>query len=116
VANGNFSTAYSASKWAVEGLSRSAAYVYADWGIRCNVIQPWFIETDMTAKINSNPVMRTMSKHTMSNTILLRRTGRAEEIATTALFLASDDSSCHYGCADRRNIDGYLAHQGPPDR
>lgn len=90
---GNFSTAYSASKWAVEGLSRSAAYVYADWGIRCNVIQPGFIETDMTAKINSNPVMRTMSQHTMSNTILLRRTGKAEEIATTALFLASDDSS-----------------------
>jgi len=29
--------------------------VYADWGIRCNVIQPGFIETDMTAKINSNP-------------------------------------------------------------
>jgi NAD(P)-dependent dehydrogenase (short-subunit alcohol dehydrogenase family) len=90
---GNFSTAYSASKWAVEGLSRSAAYVYADWGIRCNVIQPGFIETDMTARINANPVMRKLSEHTMSNTILLRRTGRAEEIATTALFLASDDSS-----------------------
>jgi NAD(P)-dependent dehydrogenase (short-subunit alcohol dehydrogenase family) len=90
---GNFSTAYSASKWAVEGLSRSAAYVYPDWGICCNVIQPGFIETDMTARINANPVMRKLSEHTMSNTILLRRTGRAEEIATTALFLASDDSS-----------------------
>ena len=90
---GNFSTAYSASKWALGGLSRSAAYVYADWGIRCNVIQPGFIETEVTAQINSNPVMRTMNKHTMSNTILLRRTGKAEEIATTVLFLASDDSS-----------------------
>jgi NAD(P)-dependent dehydrogenase (short-subunit alcohol dehydrogenase family) len=28
---GNFSTGYSSSKWALEGLSRSAAYVYADW-------------------------------------------------------------------------------------
>jgi NAD(P)-dependent dehydrogenase (short-subunit alcohol dehydrogenase family) len=37
---GNFGTGYSASKWALEGLSRSAAYIYADWGIRCNVIQP----------------------------------------------------------------------------
>jgi NAD(P)-dependent dehydrogenase (short-subunit alcohol dehydrogenase family) len=90
---GNFSTAYSASKWALEGLSRSAAYVYADWGIRCNVIQPGFIETDMTAQINSNPVVRKMTEHTMSHTILLRRTGRAEEIASTALFLASDESS-----------------------
>jgi NAD(P)-dependent dehydrogenase (short-subunit alcohol dehydrogenase family) len=28
---GHFGTAYSASKWALEGLSRSAAYIYADW-------------------------------------------------------------------------------------
>jgi NAD(P)-dependent dehydrogenase (short-subunit alcohol dehydrogenase family) len=32
--------AYSTSKWALDGLSRSAAYVYADWGIRSNVVQP----------------------------------------------------------------------------
>jgi NAD(P)-dependent dehydrogenase (short-subunit alcohol dehydrogenase family) len=90
---GNFATAYSASKWALEGLSRSAAYVYADWGIRCNVIQPGFIETDMTQAMASNVVMRKMSAHTMSNTVLLRRSGKAEEIGYTALFLASDESS-----------------------
>ena len=49
--------------------------------IRCNVIQSGFIETDMTAKIDSNPLVRKMSEHTMSNTILLRRTGKADEIA-----------------------------------
>jgi hypothetical protein len=43
----------------------------------------------MTAKINSNVVMRKMSEHTMDNTILLRRTGKAEEIANTALFLGA---------------------------
>lgn len=90
---GNFSTAYSASKWALEGLSRSAAYRYADWGIRCNVIQPGWIETDMTASIKSNPVMKKMQEHTMETTVLLRRGGKAEEIANTALFLASDESS-----------------------
>jgi NAD(P)-dependent dehydrogenase (short-subunit alcohol dehydrogenase family) len=90
---GNFSTAYSASKWALEGLSRSAAYVYSDWGIRCNVIQPGFIATDMTEAAASNPVARKLSEHVMGNTILLRRTGKAEEIAYTALFLASDESS-----------------------
>jgi hypothetical protein len=90
---GNFSTAYSASTWALEGLSRSAAYVYADWGIRCNVIQPGFIETDMTQAMSSNVVMKKMSEHTMSNTVLLRRSGKAEEIANTALFLASDEPS-----------------------
>ena len=61
--------------------------------IRCNVIQSGFIETDITAKINSNPLVRKMFEHTMSNTILLRRTGKADEIAYTALFLASDESS-----------------------
>jgi NAD(P)-dependent dehydrogenase (short-subunit alcohol dehydrogenase family) len=90
---GNFGTGYSSSKWALEGLSRSAAYIYADWGIRCNVIQPGWIETDLTASMSSNPLMKKMTKHTMNNTVLLRRSGKAEEIAYTALFLASDESS-----------------------
>jgi NAD(P)-dependent dehydrogenase (short-subunit alcohol dehydrogenase family) len=54
---GNFGTGYSSSKWALEGLSRSAAYVFADWGIRSNVIQPGWIETDLTASMSSNPLM-----------------------------------------------------------
>jgi NAD(P)-dependent dehydrogenase (short-subunit alcohol dehydrogenase family) len=54
---GNFGTGYSASKWALEGLSRSAAYIYADWGIRSNVIQPGWIETDMTASMQSNTLI-----------------------------------------------------------
>jgi NAD(P)-dependent dehydrogenase (short-subunit alcohol dehydrogenase family) len=90
---GNFSTGYSASKWALEGLSRSAAYIYADWGIRSNVIQPGWIETDMTASMQSNPIVKKMQSSMMNNTVLLRRSGKAEEIAYTALFLASDESS-----------------------
>jgi NAD(P)-dependent dehydrogenase (short-subunit alcohol dehydrogenase family) len=90
---GNFSTGYSASKWALEGLSRSAAYVYADWGIRSNVIQPGFIDTDLTASMTSNPVVRRLQSGVMKNTVLLRRSGKGEEIAGPALFLASDESS-----------------------
>jgi NAD(P)-dependent dehydrogenase (short-subunit alcohol dehydrogenase family) len=90
---GNFGTGYSSSKWALEGLSRSAAYVYADWGIRCNVIQPGWIETDLTASMSSNPLVKKMQSSAMNNTVLLRRSGKAEEIAFTALFLASDESS-----------------------
>jgi NAD(P)-dependent dehydrogenase (short-subunit alcohol dehydrogenase family) len=90
---GNFSTGYSASKWALEGLSRSAAYVYADWGIRCNVIQPGWIETDLTASMGSNPLLKKMQSDAMNKTVLLRRGGKADEIAFTALFLASDESS-----------------------
>ena len=90
---GNFATGYSSSKWALEGLSRSAAYVYADWGIRCNIIQPGWIETDLTAAMSSNPLLKKMQSRVMNNTVLLRRSGKAEEIAYTALFLASDESS-----------------------
>jgi NAD(P)-dependent dehydrogenase (short-subunit alcohol dehydrogenase family) len=90
---GNFGTGYSSSKWALEGLSRSAAYVYADWGIRSNVIQPGWIETDMTAAMQSNPLVKKMQSSVMKNTVLLRRSGKADEIAYTALFLASDESS-----------------------
>src|SRR5208282_2590059 len=90
---GNFGTGYSSSKWALEGLSRSAAYVYADWGIRCNVIQPGWIETDLTAAMSSNPLLKKMQSSVMNNTVLLRRSGKADEIAYTALFLASDESS-----------------------
>ncbi len=90
---GNFGTGYSSSKWALEGLSRSAAYVYADWGIRCNVIQPGWIETDLTASMSSNPLVKKIQSKAMNNTVLLRRSGKAEEIAFTALFLASDEFS-----------------------
>lgn len=91
--SGNFSTAYSSSKFALEGLTRSAAYNYADWGIRCNQIQPGFIATKMTGKIQSNPLMKRMVNKQMKETVLLRREGRAEEIASAALFLACEDSS-----------------------
>jgi NAD(P)-dependent dehydrogenase (short-subunit alcohol dehydrogenase family) len=90
---GNFSTAYSASKWALEGLSRSAAYVYSDWGIRCNVIQPGWIETDMTAQATKNPIFKKVQGHMLANQVLLRRPGKAEDIGNTALFLASDESA-----------------------
>jgi NAD(P)-dependent dehydrogenase (short-subunit alcohol dehydrogenase family) len=43
--------------------------------------------------MTSNPLMKEMTKHTMNNTVLLCRSGKAEEIAYTALFLASDESS-----------------------
>lgn len=73
--------------------SRSAAYIYADWGIRCNVIQPGFIATKMTARMQSNPAMKSVIDQQMNDTVLLRRMGKPDEIANAALFLASDESS-----------------------
>lgn len=67
--------------------------MYADSGIRSNVIQPGWIETDLTASMESNPLMKKMQSSVLENTVLLRRSGKAEDIANTALFLASDESS-----------------------
>jgi NAD(P)-dependent dehydrogenase (short-subunit alcohol dehydrogenase family) len=67
--------------------------VYADWGIRSNVIQPGWIETDLTAAMQSNPMARKMQESLLENTVRLRRSGKGEDIAYTALFLASDESS-----------------------
>ena len=91
---GNFSTAYSSSKWGLEGVSRSAAYVYADWGIRCNTIQPGFIETNMTALLQFMPEA---TQQNLMKQIPMGRMGKPVEIANTALFLASSESSYFTG-------------------
>jgi NAD(P)-dependent dehydrogenase (short-subunit alcohol dehydrogenase family) len=47
----------------------------------------------MTASMKSNPMVRRMQSSMLKNTVLLRRSGKAEDIAYAALFLASDESS-----------------------
>jgi 3-oxoacyl-[acyl-carrier protein] reductase len=86
--NGNAGqTLYSASKAAIIAFSKSLAYELGSRNIRCNVIAPGFIQTDMTT------VLSPEQKQTILNTITLKRLGQPEDIANMALFLASDMSS-----------------------
>lgn len=78
--------AYAASKWAVRGMTRSAAFELAPFGIRINSISPGVVDTPM---IDGGAEVLNF----LASSIPSGRVARPEEIATIALFLASDASS-----------------------
>jgi 3-oxoacyl-[acyl-carrier protein] reductase len=82
---------YSAAKGGILSFTRAVAREVGSRGIRVNAICPGYIETPMTAGVS--PLMQ---KVLVSRTPL-GRWGQPEEIAATALFLASDDSSFYTG-------------------
>ncbi|MDR0372990.1 MAG: SDR family oxidoreductase [Nitrososphaerota archaeon] len=84
-------TAYTASKFAVVGLTKNVGFMYAPKGIRCNAICPGAVETEIAVGIK-NPSMFGLSR-VRAGMDANPRQGSAEEIAKAALFLASDDSS-----------------------
>ena len=79
--------AYTASKSAIEGMTRAMAVDLSPKGIRVNCIAPGFIETDMSAKaLNSDPERK---KKVLSRTPL-GKLGQTSDIGDAAAFLASD--------------------------
>ncbi|MDR1763994.1 MAG: 3-oxoacyl-[acyl-carrier-protein] reductase [Dysgonamonadaceae bacterium] len=78
---------YSASKAGMIGLAKSIARELGSRGIRANAIAPGFIITDMTGQL-SEEVRNEWAKQ-----IPLKRGGTPEDVANTALYLASDLSS-----------------------
>jgi 3-oxoacyl-[acyl-carrier protein] reductase len=82
---------YSAAKGAILAFTRAVAKDVASRGIRVNAICPGYIDTPMTERMS--PLIRTA---VIARTPL-RRTGEPHEVAATALFLVSDDSSFFTG-------------------
>jgi 3-oxoacyl-[acyl-carrier protein] reductase len=82
---------YSAAKGAILAFTRAVARDVASRGIRVNAICPGYIDTPMTERMS--PLIRTA---VIARTPL-RRTGEPHEVAATALFLVSDDSSFFTG-------------------
>src|SRR6266481_5853159 len=80
---------YSASKHAVEGLTKSAALEAASSGVRVNMVAPGPIDTGMLNRFTGTDER----KAALAATVPLNRVGRPEEIAQTILFLASDKAS-----------------------
>lgn len=86
---GRSGVSYTVSKHGVIGLTRSVAYHYAKKGIRCNAICPGGVATNISVR-QPDPLGYERLQTTLASAI---RTAQPEELATVALFLASDDSS-----------------------
>jgi NAD(P)-dependent dehydrogenase (short-subunit alcohol dehydrogenase family) len=79
---------YTAAKSAIVGLSKSLAVQFGPDQIRSNVIHPGMIDTPLQA-----PYLDEAKKRAIAESLPLRRLGVARDIASAALFLASDESS-----------------------
>ncbi|MEZ5229623.1 MAG: glucose 1-dehydrogenase [Acidimicrobiales bacterium] len=91
--------AYGATKWAVRGMTKSAALELAPDGVRVNSVHPGIIETAMLEEFG-----QTLSR--VRENIPMGRTAAASEVANVVLFLASDESS--YCSGHEFVVDGAL--------
>ena len=90
--------AYTATKWAVRGMTKAAALELADRNIRVNSVHPGPIDTDMIAIRSREENLRRVQQ------VPMKRLGTADEVAGLVLFLLSDASA--YMTGSELAIDG----------
>ena len=99
--------AYVASKWALRGLTKTAAMEFNDWNIRVNSVHPAQV-VDTSIAGNASPAYRDAT----ARVIPMGRGARSEEIARAVLFLASEDAS--YITGTELATDGGYSSYGLP--
>lgn len=95
---------YTDTKFAVRGMTKSAAISLAPMGIRVNSVHPGVIATPMTVQEDTKAAVEAFAKF-----IPLKRVAQSEEVSNMVLFLASDDSS--YSTGSEFVIDGGISAQ-----
>ncbi|WP_043260449.1 SDR family oxidoreductase [Streptomyces hokutonensis] len=100
----HYPVAYTTSKWALRGLSRTAAMELGPSGIRVNTVHPGFIDTMMTA--SAAPAFREANLRETP----LGRTGTVDDVTPLVVFLLSDDASFITGA--EIPVDGGLTSHG----
>lgn len=93
--------AYGTSKWAVRGMTKTAATEMARRGVRVNSIHPGLIDTDMMHQLPGSE-----DEPRLARRVPLGRVAEANEVARLALYLASDESS--YSTGSEFVVDGGL--------
>jgi NAD(P)-dependent dehydrogenase (short-subunit alcohol dehydrogenase family) len=92
ISGGAAGAAYTASKHALVGLTKSTAWLYAPQGIRCNAIAPGGTKTNIGESMNAALLNPVGMARTGQFSALIPLMLEASDIATLALFLASDES------------------------
>lgn len=92
---------YSASKAGLLGMTKAIAREVGSRGITCNAVAPGYIDTDMTAPLNSEV------KEKLLQGVALRRMGQPEEVAALAAFLCEENAG--YITGQTICIDGGMA-------
>lgn len=96
VAGVPMSTAYTATKHGVLGLTRTASEDYAKDGLRINAICPGYTETPLTT---SDPMILQAMKERVASAVPMERMGQPSEIADGVIYLAGGRSSFVTGTA-----------------
>ena len=101
---GHTDAGYSATKWGLRGLAKTAAIEFADWGVRANSVHPGTVPTPAHANAPRGHAAAWRA------IVPLHRAGTPGEVAQAVLFLASDRSS--YVTGTEIVVDGGLTSGG----
>lgn len=109
--SGHVAAAYTASKWALRGLSRTASLELGERGIRVNAVMPGLVETPLMA--NASPAFRGAALAE----IPLGRTGTVDDVAPLVVFLVGPGSAYLTGAeiAVDGGLSAHVSHKGIAD-